>query len=388
MLVFRIFGRGCAGAALIGSCLIALAEPARSASITDLTTNSCGLQNVSAINASGEVAGFASLQPTACSGGVQTVLPAGGVSGGSGVALGINTSGQIVGEIGNQAFLYSGGNTSAIDPFGTSGFSNAYGINDSGQIVGNYRNTIVGSTDAYLYSGGVFTDLNTLSGLAQPGNNGTSYAFAINGDGQIVGLSAGNATYPVQFAYLDSGGVTTRITPSASCIGGSTATAINSSGQVAGSFRLCGSSTGASHAFLYSGGVTTDLGSLGDSGASSFANGINDGGEVVGYSNIPGNDNNNTGDYDAFLYSNGVMIDLTSLLPANSGFMRLEDAVAINNSGQIIGYGVTTTGETDSFLLDTGAAPTPEPGSLALLGAGLAIVALRSRRKKIPLDKV
>ncbi len=348
--------------------------------------------NVFAINAGGEVSGWGesslgSLYPASCSGNVQTVIPAGMIPGSSGNALGINTSGQIVGEIANQAFLYSGGTTSAIDPFSTSGFSNAYGINDSGQIVGNYG-TMGGGSDAYLYSGGVFTDLNTLTGFASPGI-GTSYAYAINDNGQIVGQSAGDAAYGAGFAYLDSGGVITPITPSASCTGGSTATAINSTGQVVGSYRVCGSDTGVTHAFLYSGGDTTDLGVLGDAGASSFANGINDSGEVVGYSEfIPGDDRNNSGDFDAFLYSNGVMIDLTSLLPANSGFTRLLDAVAINNSGQIIGVGLTTTGGTDSFLLDTGAAPTPEPGSLALLGAGLTIVALRSCRTKIPPSKV
>ena len=42
--------------------------------------------------------------------------------------------------------------------------------------------------------------------------------------------------------------------------------------------------------------------------------------------------------YHAYVYTNGDMTDLNSLIDPNSGWV-LEDAVAINNSGQIAGYG-------------------------------------------------
>jgi len=142
----------------------------------------------------------------------------------------------------------------------------------------------------------------------------------------------------------------------------SEADGINASGQVVGASATAG---GDYHAFLYSGGSMTDLGTLG--GSSSSALGINDAGQVVGDSEITG-----TTLEHAFLYSDGSMIDLNSLLPAGSGW-QLGVATAINDSGQIVGEG-SINHHGHAYLLDTS---TPEPGSLALLGAGLVAVGLR-----------
>jgi probable HAF family extracellular repeat protein len=65
------------------------------------------------------------------------------------------------------------------------------------------------------------------------------------------------------------------------------------------------------------------------------------------------------------------MTDLNSLLPADSGW-ELSGAVAINDSGQIVGSGIIN-GQTHAYLLDT----TPEPGSMALLSIGLVAGCLR-----------
>jgi probable HAF family extracellular repeat protein len=85
----------------------------------------------------------------------------------------------------------------------------------------------------------------------------------------------------------------------------------------------------------------TDLGTLG--GASSAAQAINTAGQVVGQSTyiagVSGLGPDLVNDH-AFLWQNGTMIDLNSLLPAGSGWI-LEDAVAINDKGQIVCSGVS-----------------------------------------------
>src|SRR5689334_2753028 len=96
-------------------------------------------------------------------------------------AAAINNVGTIVGwsETPSQisrAFVYSNGSMRDLGTLaGTS--SAATGINDNDQIVGYYR-TLAGEDGAFLYSGGVFSDLT-------PGKYGRAYA--INNPGQIVG---------------------------------------------------------------------------------------------------------------------------------------------------------------------------------------------------------
>jgi probable HAF family extracellular repeat protein len=78
----------------------------------------------------------------------------------------------------------------------------------------------------------------------------------------------------------------------------------------------------------------------------------------------------------AFLYSNGTMIDLNSLLPANSGWQLIQ-ANGINDSGQIVGTGFLN-GQQSGFLLDLDTATAaPEPRSIMLILPGIGLVAVR-----------
>jgi probable HAF family extracellular repeat protein len=103
------------------------------------------------------------------------------------------------------------------------------------------------------------------------------------------------------------------------------------------------------HAFLWSSGIMTDLGTLARTNGSSHAYGINDNGQVVGCSSTTNGD-------DAFIYSGGKMTDLNNLIPANPGW-TLTQANAINDSGQIVGFGFNPSGQTHAFLLT----PVPVP---------------------------
>jgi probable HAF family extracellular repeat protein len=99
----------------------------------------------------------------------------------------------------------------------------------------------------------------------------------------------------------------------------------------------------------------TDLGTLG--GFCSSAYSINNQGQIVGLACI-------TGDTDdhAFIYQNGVMTDLNTLIPANSGW-DLQVAQSINDIGQIVGYGTLNGVPVRGFRLD----PTGNAGVTILL---------------------
>ncbi len=88
--------------------------------------------------------------------------------------------------------------------------------------------------------------------------------------------------------------------------------------------------------------------------------------------------------YAAALYdpAKGTTIDLNSLLPKASGW-ALEDAVGINDAGQIIGYG-TFDGQEHGFLLnlDGQIQPIPEPTAMALFCLAGGLFTLRRRKAR------
>ena len=156
----------------------------------------------------------------------------------------------------------------------------------------------------------------------------------------------------------------------------SEAAGINNCGQVVGEAYT---SSGAEHAFLYSGGTMQDLGTL-FAGSNSFAAGINNSGLIVGAASTPHELHGNPPIEHAFLYSDGLMQDLNSLIAPTSGW-TLNEANAINDSGQIVGMGVNLSGQAEAFLLN----PVSEPATFTLLGStllGLGVVHLRRRKQK------
>jgi probable HAF family extracellular repeat protein len=329
-------------------------------SVTDL--GSFGGTSASAvqINESGVAAGWATNafgnQVSFSSTGAGLFDALSGLAGASdSYAYGINASGVVVGisYVNGQPHgeIWNGG---AATDMGAGTFATA--INDAGAVAG-------GNGHAFVLVNGAYQDLGVLRG------GGWSAAYAINNAGEVAGYGNTPSGAFRAFYWTPSGGMVELGT-----LGGqnSYAAGINSSGEIVGNASLA---NGYSQAFVAVGQVMIDLGTLG--GMSSAAYGINDSGVIVGYSTL--SDGATT---RAFVYVNGVMTDLNSLIPSGSGW-RLLEAYGINNAGQIVGEGFLN-GRMHAFRLDPqqqtfslgafSANPVPDPGTGSLSGIGLALL--------------
>ncbi len=318
------------------------AAAATSYSITELGTFGGDGSVASGINDAGQVVGTAHTASGfhaflwSASSGMQDLGTFGGTL--YSLAEGSNDAGQVVGQsdtdttLGiSHAFLWSA--SSGMQDLGTfaGSYSSAAGINDAGQVVGQ-SDTASGYSHAFLWSANSgMQDLGTL------GRSG-SYAVGINNTGQVVGGAAIiTSPYTRAFLWSASNGMQDLGTLGG---GGGQAVGINNAGQVVG---LAATASETQHAFLWS--ASSGMQDLGTFAGSSYsvAEGINDAGQVVGSAATV------DGTPHAFLWSAGVMTDLNSLLPANSGW-ELMQARDINTTGQIVGWGLHN-GQNRAFLL-------------------------------------
>jgi probable HAF family extracellular repeat protein len=324
-------------------------------------------------------------------------------------AHGINDSGQVVGTkdfgSGSHAFLYSGGTMSDLGTlYSGQSYSYAVDINNAGQIVGVSRQTSTSGSDyAFLYSGGVMSEIPGLGGNYYDAANG------INNLGQVVGISA--RPDRVTHAFLYSGGTTTDLGSLTGTGGYSDAYGINDHTQVVGNSTDV---NGRDRGFLWQNGTMSDLGDLDGGSGHTYAYQINNLGQVVGESW-----QDSSSPHHAFIWQNGVMTDLglglaegindsgvvvggninglfvwdsvngmqdaNKLLDSSGAGWNLYGCRAINNLGQIAGWGEDSSGQIHGILLT----PVSEPSTLVLLGIGaigsLAYVLRIQRRKAIRL---
>jgi len=200
-------------------------------------------------------------------------------------------------------------------------YSTALAINETGAVVG-WSGLDFGfqGKRAFLWVNGTMTDLGSLGGT-----QGT-WAMDINEAGQVVGSSHNATNYERPFLWEN--GLMTELDVGA-VEGG--ATAINDAGQIVG-HRLTATDDPNDpygyRAFLWQDGVVVDLGSL-PGFRDSYATGINDAGQVVGYVRDP----EINGPVHAFLWDSGLMRDLGSL-PGDP----LSQATGINEAGQVVGW--------------------------------------------------
>ncbi len=269
------------------------------------------------------------------------------VNGDIAVATGINKSAEVVGYEFEYAtggdgvahgVLYSNGrlydiHSPSLFPQGT----RAAVIDGSGVVVG--QGYLTASTfHLFVYSGGQITDIGP-PGAFQATPTG------INDAGQIIGSAAFDNGSSGTFVY--SNGAFTYLTPPAGTT--ASAQAINGTGQIAGTIFFDNGSP--AHAASYANGVWTDLGGV--TGASAtHGTGINGSGQVIATAYYPVQSYHPfiPGKHVAYIVRNGALVNLNTLIPANSGF-TLTDAMAINTPGQILCDAKNSSGTVRAVLL-------------------------------------
>jgi probable HAF family extracellular repeat protein len=215
---------------------------------------------------------------------------------------------------------------------GADGASYGYGINDLSAVVG-----VSYPGDCFIWtpvSPNAMTEM-----MTDFGNSSSSgVAFGVNNSGQVTGyVGVKFFSYPIIHAGLvpystsDIIGPGPQANPNDQSYSG-TGYAINAAGHVAGDAVL--PNPASLRPFLFTGG-----GRLTDLAGDGHAAGINNRDQVVG-------DINN----NAYLFANGTNYNLLSLLDGAAGWNQLVTARAINDAGQIVGYG-SRNGDLHAYLL-------------------------------------
>jgi probable HAF family extracellular repeat protein len=289
---------------------------------------------------------------------------------------GLNIYGTVVGSGNTQAILVASPYSSQT-PLGTLGGSQSFAdfINDNGQITG--VSLLSGDSSQLAF----YQASSTSSMVSLTLGGSSSTPTGINANGEVIGTSTvTTGSNPIQhgFIYNSSTSTMTEIKTLNLFNGNTSAEGINSDGDVVGYSFIA---AGQKHAYLYSlvnsVWVMTDLGTLEGIAGNSDADSVNSSGWVVGTAST-GNPNSPT---DPFVWIDGQMTDLNSLLPANSGFSQLFTAVAINDAGQIIGKGKTTNGTIEAYILTlNGVSPVPEPANIGMMALGLMLLMVGLRK--------
>ncbi len=225
--------------------------------------------------------------------------------------------------------------TSAIDPLGEAWSCSAF-----------FPTTTYHICLGFTWQWGVMTPLPTLGG-----NNG--FAAGANNEGQIAGWAENTVHDPtcagsqvLQFKPVMYGPGQRQIQQLPTFPGDpdGAATALNDQGQIVGISGTCDVAVGAfsaKHALLWHSGRVVNLGSLGGAGWNTPM-AINNHGQIVGFSDLPGDVSGGVlnANFHAFLWTKetGRMQDLGTL-PGDS----LSEALDINDQGQVVGVSYPST---------------------------------------------
>lgn len=245
----------------------------------------------------------------------------------------------------------------------------AAGANNLGQIVGWAENTVQDPTcvapQVEQFEAVVWEPDNTAHQLPPYTGDSDGAATAINDHQQVVGISGtcdvAVGAFSAAHALLWQNGTPINL-GSLGGVAWNTPAAINNLGEIVGFSDLPGDESGAPnfHAFLWtSQSGMQDLGTLpGD--VYSEALDINIQGQIVGLSCSA-----NFASCHAFIWENGMMTDLNTLIPPDSP-LYLVSAGSITDSGEITGQASDqSAGTTPAFR----AVPTSAEGANAIQSA-------------------
>lgn len=253
-------------------------------------------------------------------------------------------------------------------------------LNNLGEAVGN-STTASGDFHSFLYSSGRMHDLterydvanvNALNDRGEIAGQSRGYRAMVIRDGTVHDFGPDNSTAS---AINDNGEMLVEYFPSGvrfrtAIYSGETLTdlplfagtpvfgsAMNDAGWVTGYGMNPGNRN---HAYLYDGGTITNLT---PSATNSFGNDINNLGQVVG-----------SVDNRAFLYSDGELIDLNTLIDSEADLL-LTSAIEINDRTQILARSCDRAGVFcyGNVLLSPMPAVT-EPATTAMVLAGLGVL--------------
>ena len=254
-----------------------------------------------------------------------------------------------------SAFLWKDGLMRALPTLGGNN-GQASAINDRGQIAGFAETATEDSgCPPNRITLPVLWEKGNVQALPTVGSDPDAQAIGINHQGEAVGYS-GTCTQAIHAVLWKNN--TAFALPDLGSQASSFAEAINDRSQIVG--LVADGKTFV--AALWQNDKITNLGTLGDFAA--FAEGINNKGQIVGSTK---DDQNNF--VRAFIYEDGMMIDLNTLFPAHSNLYATM-ANDINERGQISGMATVLSGphkgETHAFLA------TPVDVSIGLSVADVA----------------